>query len=106
MRFLLDVHVHGAITQGLRLRGVEVMTCQEAGLARAKDIEIVQYAFRENWVIFSQDSDFLRICSTTFPHRGLVYTHKQNPINRIIQGLLLINEVLNDAEMENHIEFI
>jgi len=41
-----------------------------------------------------------------FTFTVLVYSHKQNPINRIIQGLLLINEVLNDTEMENHIEFI
>ena len=33
IRFLLDVHVHSAIKAGLRRRGIEALTCQEAGLA-------------------------------------------------------------------------
>ena len=33
IRLLLDVHVHSAIKAGLRRRGIEALTCQEAGLA-------------------------------------------------------------------------
>lgn len=63
IRFLLDVHVHNAIAKGLRRRGIEVLTCQEAQLNIASDDAIVQFALLNDWVIFSQDSDFLKICS-------------------------------------------
>jgi predicted nuclease of predicted toxin-antitoxin system len=106
VRFLLDVHVHSAVAKGLRRRGVEVLTCQEAQMDTASDEEIVIFAKSNDWVIFSQDSDFLSICSQGFPHKGLVYSHMKNDIGRIIQGLMLISEVLTSADMENHIEFI
>ncbi len=106
IRFLLDVHVHSAIAKGLRRRGIEVLTCQEAQLNIASDDAIVQFALHNDWVIFSQDSDFLKICSQQFPHKGLVYSHKQNDIGRIIQGLMLVSEVLSKSDMEDHIEFI
>ena len=106
IKLLLDVHVHSAIASGLRRRGIEVLTCQEANIRTAKDIEIFEFALENGYVIFSQDTDFLNICSTKFPHKGLIYSHKQNDIGRIIRGLMLICEILNADEMGNHIEFI
>jgi predicted nuclease of predicted toxin-antitoxin system len=107
IRFLMDVHVHSAITAGLRRRGVEVLTCQEAGLARTPDEEIVAFAAENNWVVFSQDDDFLKICAFGERlHKGLVYSHKRNSISRIIAGLMLVYEILEALEMENHVEFV
>ncbi|MBK6994983.1 MAG: DUF5615 family PIN-like protein [Lewinellaceae bacterium] len=99
--------VHSAITAGLRRRGVEVLTCQEADLGRAPDEEILTFAAENDWVVFSQDDDFLKICSLEEPlHKGLVYSHKRNSIGRIIAGLMLIHEILEAEEMENHVEFV
>ena len=107
IRFLMDVHVHSAVTAGLRRRGVEVLTCQEAGLGRAKDEEILEYARTNRWVVFSQDDDFLKICSVPdCKYNGLVYSHKRNSVSRILSGLMLIFEVLEAEDMENHIEFV
>lgn len=107
IRFLMDVHVHRAITEGLRRRGVEVLTCQEAALSTFEDVDILLYASERNWTVFSQDTDFLQLCALgQITHKGVVYSHKQNPISRIIQGLVLIHEVLESSEMENHLEFI
>jgi hypothetical protein len=36
----MDVHVPGAITEGLRLRGVEVLTSQVDGTSRLSDREV------------------------------------------------------------------
>ena len=103
----MDVHVHSAVTAGLRRRGIEVLTCQEAGLGRAKDEEILEYARSNSWVIFSQDDDFLKICSAPdFMYSGLVYSHKRNSVSRILSGLMLIYEVLESEDMVNHIEFV
>ena len=35
----MDVHVRRAVTVGVRLRGVDVLTAQEDGFARAPDSE-------------------------------------------------------------------
>ena len=103
----MDVHVHSAITAGLRRRGVEVLTCQEVGLARTPDEEILMFAAENNWVVFSQDDDFLKICAFDETlHKGLVYSHKRNSISRIIAGLMLIQEILEAEEMVNHVEFV
>lgn len=107
IRFLMDVHVHSAITAGLCRRSVEVLTCQSANLGTAVDEDILEYARANNWVVFSQDDDFLKICSDAYSnHNGLVYSHKRNSIGRIISGLMLIYEVLESEEMKNHIEFV
>lgn len=107
VRFLVDVHVHRAVTTGLQRRGVEVLTCQEAGLGRADDDEILEFARTNGWVVFTQDDDFLKICSMPgYQQSGLVYSHKRNSVSRILSGLMLIYEVLELEEMENHIEFV
>lgn len=103
----MDVHVHSAITAGLRRRGVEVLTCQEAGLGRTADEGILEYALANNWVVFSQDDDFLKICAMPdLKYNGLVYSHKRNSIGRILSGLMLIHEVLESMDMMNHVEFV
>ncbi len=100
-------NVHSAITAGLRRRGVEVLTCQEAGLARTSDEEILAFATENNGVVFSQDDDFLKICAWgEISHKGLVYSYKRNSIGRIIAGLMLIHEILEAEDMENHVEFV
>jgi predicted nuclease of predicted toxin-antitoxin system len=55
----LDEHVHRAITLGLRLRGVDVLTVQEDGKAGASDPQVLDRAFELQRVMFSQDQDFL-----------------------------------------------
>ena len=61
IKFYLDEHVSRAVLQGLRERGVDVKTVSEAGLHSASDNAHVQHARAERRVIFSQDSDFLRL---------------------------------------------
>ena len=39
LKFYLDEHIHSAIAQGLRRRGVDVMTVQDAGRTGLSDRE-------------------------------------------------------------------
>jgi len=74
-------------------------------LARESDETILQFASTNDWVVFSQDDDFLRICSSGVTvHKGLVYSHKRNSVSRIIAGLMLIHGILDPVEMADHIE--
>ena len=102
----MDQHVPAAVSDGLRRRGVDVLTAQEAGMYSAKDEEHLAFALSGGRVIFTQDSDFLRIHAAGFRHAGLVYAHQQMPVGDVIRGLMLIVEVLGAEDMVGHLEFI
>jgi predicted nuclease of predicted toxin-antitoxin system len=55
-----DVHVRQAVTEGLRLREVDVLTAQEDGAAPMDDPVLLDRAMILGRVVFTQDEDFLR----------------------------------------------
>ena len=55
-----DVHIPRAVTNGLRLRGVDVLTAQEDGSARLDDGALLTRATALGRVLVSQDADLLR----------------------------------------------
>jgi uncharacterized protein DUF5615 len=57
--FYMDVHVHSAITEALRSRGVDVLTAQEDDAAELDDPALLDRS-SELGQTFSQDQDFLR----------------------------------------------
>jgi predicted nuclease of predicted toxin-antitoxin system len=61
IKFHLDENVHNAIAQGLRRRGIDVTTTPEKFLIGVSDEAQLTFALSENRVIFTQDTDFLRI---------------------------------------------
>jgi predicted nuclease of predicted toxin-antitoxin system len=71
MRFHLDEHIDPAIAHGLRRRGIDVTTTNDANLVSAPDESHLEFASREASVIFNNDPDFLRLASTTTEHLGL-----------------------------------
>ncbi|MEJ7639753.1 MAG: hypothetical protein WKF75_17720 [Singulisphaera sp.] len=54
-----------------------------------------------------QDNDFLRIDARGEPHAGIAYCQQERrTIGEIIDGLVLIWEVLEPEEASNHVEFV
>jgi uncharacterized protein with PIN domain len=104
--FYMDEHVPTAVTTGLRLRGVDVLTAREAGLLAASDKEHLALAADEGRVLFTQDADFLRLHAEGIAHTGIVYAHQQTQIGTIVRGLMLIYQVLEPQDMQNHVEFL
>lgn len=82
-----------------------MLTVPEAGTMGAPDLEHLERAARERWVIFTQDDDFLRLAAS-HPHAGVVYARQQTPIGEVIRGLMLIHQVLSAEEMSGHIEYL
>ena len=105
IRFYFDEHIKLAIAGALRKRGVDILTAQEAGMLGVADEVHFQMAVSQDMAIFTQDTDFLRLHKSGVTHHGIVYTHRSTPIGKIIQGLLLIYQVLTDEEMKNHVEY-
>ena len=56
---------------------------------------------------FTQDRDFLRLHAAGVPHAGIAYCEKDTKsIGALIQGLVLIWELLEPQEMANRVEFL
>ncbi len=106
IKFYTDEHVHPAVIAGLRRRGIDVLSCNDANMLAASDEQHLALAIRENRVIFTQDDDFLKFHAKQVSHKGIVYSHQRTSIGQIIQGLMLISQVLNGSDIENHVEFI
>jgi hypothetical protein len=106
IKYYMDEHVPLAVTLGLQRRGVDVLTVQDAELISADDIVQLQYAFDNQRVVVSQDTDFLVLHSQGHSHAGIVYAPQQTPVGELVRMLLLIYEVINSEEIAGKLEFI
>lgn len=104
--YYLDEHVNPAVADGLRRRGVAVLTTGEAGLLSASDETQLARAIHEGFVIFTQDEDFLRLHASGAPHGGIVYAPQHTPVGHIVRGLMLIYDILEPNDLRNHAEFL
>ncbi|MBI5034834.1 MAG: DUF5615 family PIN-like protein [Chloroflexi bacterium] len=105
IRFYLDEHIPKAVADGLRHRGILVTRAQEVGLRRASDEQHMEYARRENCVVVTKDSDFLRFHREGLTHSGIVYLDRDATIGEIINALELIAETLSSEDMQDHVEY-
>jgi predicted nuclease of predicted toxin-antitoxin system len=107
IRFHLDENCDPAIASGLRRRGVDVTTTVEAGLLHAADEAHISFARTQVRVIFTQDCDFLRLHAAGIPHLGIAYCRQQSrTVGDIIEGLVLIWELLEPDEIRGRVEFL
>ena len=111
IRLYMDVHVRRAITVGLRLRGVDVLTAQEDGSATLPDDQLLDRATDLGRVLFSQDRDLLREAAQRQQEGryfvGVVYAHQLRIfVGRCIKDLELIAEVNEPDDFENMVEFL
>ncbi|MBP6824083.1 MAG: DUF5615 family PIN-like protein [Acidobacteria bacterium] len=107
----MDVHVPFAITSGLRLRGIDVMTAQEDGTTRLEDDKLLDRATASGRVIFTRDADFLREATLrqqrggTFS--GVVYAHQlEVSIGQCVTDLELIAKAYEPEDMADRVEFL
>ena len=107
IKFHLDENVSNAIAQGLRRRGIDVTTTPEVGLMAASDEEQIEFALKEERVIFTQDDDFLRLHQRGITHNGIAYCRQRSrSIGEIIKTLILIWEFIEPEAIKGQVEFI
>jgi len=106
VKFYTDEHVSPAAINGLRLRGVDIVTTQEHGLLGASDEAQLRLAASLERVFVTQDADFLALHQQGFVHAGLAYAPQWTPIGDLVRGLLLIHDVLTPEEMRGPVEFV
>ena len=107
----MDVHVRRAVTEGLRLRGFDVLTAQEDGSATLADPLLLDRAFELQRILFTQDDDFLsetaRRQQTGKVFGGVVYAHQLNvSVRDCLEDLSFIAQVCDWDERLNQVEYL
>lgn len=107
----MDHHVPRVITQGLRARGVDVLTAYEDGADRAPDSDLLDRAGQLGRVLFTQDYDFLTEAAR---HQqageifiGLIYAHQAHVnIGACVRDLEMIAKTCDPEDMLNQVEYL
>ena len=107
IKFYFDEHVPGAVSRGLRQRGVDVLTAQDAGRRGLTDDAQLAFALREGRVMVTLDSDYVALAAQGTEHAGIAYVKpRTRSIGELVRGLLLIHDALEPGDMLNHVEYL
>lgn len=109
--FYMDVHVPQAITEQLRLRGVDVLTAIQDGVRELSDAELLERARELGRVIFTQDNGFRALAEDWQregrPFSGLIFGRQTGlTIGQFVKDLELIARASEPDEWANTIEHL
>ena len=107
IRYHLDEHVHRAVAEGLRQRGVDVTTTVEAGLAGASDDSQLAFAAADGRVFVTRDRHFLVLHSEGVAHAGIAFWHsKRRNVGQLVLDLVLLWRAASGEEMHGRVEYL
>ncbi|MCX7839123.1 MAG: DUF5615 family PIN-like protein [Anaerolineae bacterium] len=107
----MNQHVPRAITLGLRLRGVDVLTAYEDGASQMSDPDLLDRASALGRVLFTQDDDLLAEAARRqregVPFNGVIYAHPLRvSIGICVHDLELVAQVGEQKDLQNHVLFL
>jgi predicted nuclease of predicted toxin-antitoxin system len=107
----MNQHVPRAITVGLRLRGVDVITAYEDGASDMDDPELLDRAGELERVLFTQDDDLLTEATKRqregIPFRGVIYAHQLRvSIGTCVHDLEIIAKAGEPEDLSNRVQFL
>jgi hypothetical protein len=107
----MNQHVPRAVTVGLRLRGVDVITAYEDGASDMDDPELLDRAGELERVLFTQDDDLLveatRRQREGIPFRGVIYAHQLRvSIGTCVHDLEIIAKAGEPEDLINGVQFL
>jgi len=106
----MDQHVPRAITVGLRLRDVDVLTAFEDGASDASDQVLLDRATALDRVLVSQDADLLAEAAhrhaADIPFSGVIYAHQHTPVGACVRDLEVIAKAGELADLRHQVLFL
>ena len=107
----MDHHVPKAITIGLRLRGIDILSAYEDGTDQLGDDLLLKRANELKRVLFTQDDDLLEEAAKCqregSPFSGVIYGHQLRvTIGVCIQDLEIIAKSAEPEELQNQVLFL
>jgi predicted nuclease of predicted toxin-antitoxin system len=111
LAFYMDHNVPSSITNGLRIRGVDVMTAYEDGTHVLVDAALLDRASALQRVIFTRDDDFLveaaRRQQAGIPFYGVIYAHQLRvPIGTCVNQLEMIAKAAEPDDLLNSVIYL
>jgi predicted nuclease of predicted toxin-antitoxin system len=107
IRFFADQHFPYPVVAGIRRRGIDIVTAQEAGRCQRSDAEQLSFAQAMGRVLATFDSDFVALHQTGIAHAGIAWCQASKySIGELIQVLVLLHAVLRSSDMKNHLEYL
>ena len=107
----MNEHVPRAITSGLRLKGIDVLTVQEDGFSGKSDSELLNRAFYLKRTMFTHDDDLLAEAkkrqNAGQVFYGVIYAHHLKvSIGTCIKDLELLARNFDVEEIKNQVIFL
>lgn len=107
----MNEHVPKAITIGLRVRGVDVLTVQEDDRKGSDDAELLDRAVELHRIMFSFDADMLRETARmqrhATPFTGLVFAHPSRiSVGECVRDLQVIAEAGEPSDVANRVIYL
>ncbi|MCP4164331.1 MAG: hypothetical protein GY759_00365 [Chloroflexi bacterium] len=111
VKLYMDHNVPSAITAGLRMRGVDVLTAYEDDAHQLDDPALLDRADTLERVLFSRDDDLVaeavRRQRARTPFFGVIYAHQLRvSIGVTIQDLEIIAKSCEANDLMNVVEFL
>src|SRR5258708_35862521 len=105
----MDVHVHAAVTEQLRRRGVDVVTAQDDGAIHLPDDQLLERSMTLGRVLFTHDIRFKVLAENWQrqgkPFAGLVWGHPMRlTIGRMVIDLELIAKASDPGDWQNVVD--
>lgn len=107
IRFFFDQHIQSAVMTGLRARGIDVLTAQDAARCGYPDAEQLQFAATEERVMVTFDPDFLALAAGGAQHAGIAWiSATKYSVGQLVHMLVLLHGVLDRADLKNRVEYL
>lgn len=107
IRFYFDEHISHAIRDGLRRRGIDVITPLDANRIAYSDEEQLAFAYNQGRVMVTHDPDYLALHRRGVPHAGIAWSQANKlSVGEMIEALQLIHDIYTAAEMQNQVEYL
>lgn len=106
----LDEHIQAALAQGLRARGVDVLTTQEAGHRSLDDQGQLRFAVAQGRTLLSYNKrhfaklhyDWMKVGRE---HTGIILSD-QLPVGIVLRRLMKLHFSLTREDLRNRLEYL
>jgi hypothetical protein len=107
----MDQHIPRAITVGLRLRSIDVITAFEDKASEMSDSDLLNRATELRRVLFTQDDDLLSEAAkrqkNSIHFQGVIYAHQLRvSIGACVNDLEIIVKAAEPDELVNEVIFL
>lgn len=111
IRLYMDHNVPRAITNGLKLKGIDLITAYEDGSSQLDDSELLDRASELERVLFTRDYNLLQEATKRqragAPFYGVIYAHQLKiSIGDCIRDLEIIAEAGDPEDLINQVQFL